>query len=126
MSSTIGNLFTDVGVKICVGRLDYVGKSGQVMVALDLASVLPLCRRTPDGEIECYCRPWPSIEEPPYLQADLQLCRTKGKREKIGWVCSIADAYGAVTYRVMLNCAALLKRYGIVWVHLHSDNRKEE
>jgi hypothetical protein len=123
---SIGNIFADVGVKLVVGRLVYDERHHHGMISADLAVLLPLCREKVDGELVCFCKPWPEVTEPPYLQADMQLCRTKDKREKLGWVCSCDKPNGEVTYRIAIDCQAILKRFDVVWVHLHDHNEKED
>ena len=129
---SIGNIFADVGVKLVVGRLVYDERHHHGMISADLAVLLPLCRERmmsiekPGSELICFCKPWPEIAEPPYLQADMQLCKTKDKREKLGWVCSCDKPNGEVTYRIAIDCQAILKRFDVVWVHLHDSCLKEE
>jgi hypothetical protein len=122
----LGNVIVNAGVRIVVGRLTYDEKRHHAMMACDLAALLPLCRDRAEGRLVGYCKPWVEVTEPPYLVADLQLCRTKDKREKMGWVCACDDARGQVSYRVEIDCKAVLKRFGLVWLHLHEHNVKEE
>jgi len=121
----LGSIYLTYPKRVVVGSLNYDPRAGTSLVGLDLAALLPILRETEAKELCGYCEPAIEIDEPPYIQADIQWC-LKTKRIKLGWICSDSDATGEVTYAVRLDVEALLKRFDCIFIHCHPTNVKEE
>lgn len=124
----IGNIFTKHGHgNVTIGFIDLKGE--HVMVGLHPEATLAVCRDRivmDDGEtIKAACIPWPGEKDPPYIAADIQLCKTRDKREKIGFVWTMDSPVGHVIYQVRLDTAAIMKRYGVLWFHCHQEEVKK-
>jgi len=120
----LGQVYVTHPKRIAIGSLAYNERAGNVLMGIDLAALLPLCRETEQEELCAYCNPRVEIEAP-YIQADIAL-DLKTKRIVLGWVCTSDDAVGSVKYAVRLNVGVILKRYDCVFVHLSPNNVKEE
>ena len=119
----LGNIFCDD--KKTIGFIDVKGE--HAMIALHPEDVLPICGEKiakEESVLKAACIPWPDYDNPPYIHADIQLCRSKDKREKMGYAWTQDSAEGKVIYQVRLDVNAIWKRYGVIWFHCHEENKK--
>ena len=132
----LGNIFhTRAGLRVVLGSLSADLEHGKraPLVGLDLAAVLPLCRAVGGtvaavggGErqiISAVCIPYENIQHPPYICCDIMYDKTKTP-VKMGWVSSKDEEKGKM-YLVWLDVAAFLKRWDIMFMHLHEPTSEE-
>lgn len=135
----LGNIFCDAaGPTIGLGGL-YEQAPGRAIAGLDLAALLPVCRAklaacTVPGVaacgqaivLQCACIPYPAIKAPPFLAGDLHASRPGSRTHvKIGYVWSQDDQHGRAIYQVRIDVQAVLKLWGLMWVHVHVPTPEE-
>lgn len=114
---TLGKVYT-LKPKTEIASLVFDPAHHHAMLALDLASLLPVCRAAGGAMVCAYCIP---EGDAPYIHVDWQLCVRK-KREKMGYAWSMDDAHGNAIYQIRLDPLRLLRRFDVVWLHGHEAN----
>jgi len=123
---SLGNIFCDAGVRVVIGRLLYNAQFHHVMVGVNLAALLPVCEKEEKPSLQACCIPWPSIKDPPYLNIDLQWCKTDKLRSKVGYIWTECNAEGTAAYQVRLYPAVVMKLWGMVSLHGHEEKEEDE
>jgi len=116
----LGNIFVNRPVTVTIGALYYIAKSHQALVGLDVAALVPILRDAESEVVSAACLP-KHDEEAPFID-NLDLHTTDHK--KIGYLYSDSDHRGKI-YQVRLDVATTLKRFDIVWCHLHDPHKEE-
>jgi len=107
-----------------VGILCYDEAHHHAMIFVELDKLLPVCRHMGMGMVKACCLPQPG-RPAPYLISDIQLCLTKSKRLKVGYLWTTDNAVGDVAYQVRFDVAEVLRKWGLVGLHCHEENRKD-
>jgi len=126
--SKLGNIWiVDGGLRITLGSLVYDSRYHTALVGLDLRSVLPWCDRH-EGELvlRATCVPYESVTDPPFFHHEIQWCKTDKLRKKVGYVYSSQSAEGRTLYGVVMSVPAMLKYFGVVWLHMHEEGSEEK
>ena len=123
----LGNIFVgDKRQRTIIGTLSYDAMVHHAMIGLDLVSLLQACRKHEHGFLQACCLPYEKLDNPPpYLCCDIQFCKTRNRREKMGYLWTEADERGPA-YQVRLAVDVVLKRFGVVWFHLHEQHGPTE
>jgi hypothetical protein len=118
----IGNIFVgDKPNRSQIGVLTYDGPHNHAMIGFDLAAVLPLVRACTTERLHGCCIPLIEVDDPPYLHHELQVCGSRGKRIKCGWVYTESNEHGVPAYQVLIECRVVLKLWDRVWIHCHEE-----
>lgn len=121
----LGNIILTHPERVTIGSIHYDAKRDNSLVGLDLAALLPVCRKTEMKELCGWCRPLIEITDVPYLLGDIQVT-LKTKRIKVGWLMSSDDEHGRVVYAVRLDVETILSRWDRIFLHVHPTNKKED
>jgi len=122
----LGSIFTDAGARRwIVGQLSYDPSHHHACIYIELDGLLPPCRDAGTGTLKAACVPLPEVKNPPYLACDIQFCKRRDTRVKLGYVWTMDDAYGRAIYQVRFDVNAVLKQFGLVYLHCHETEVKE-
>ena len=122
----LGYIFLDHGgVRLRLGALYHNSKTLHAMLGADIVAIITVCRMVENEKIRACCIPYPSIVDPPYIEANLQVCLPKNKRLKIGYIFTASDQRGPA-YQVVLLRDVVMKLWDMVFVHIHPIDIEEE
>ena len=123
----LGGIFTgEKPHRLVIGQLVYEPKYHRTHIDMELDNLLPACRKLGMGTLNAACIPLPGAGENPFLACDLQLCKRRDKREKIGYLFTMDSATGATIYQIRIDVVAVLRNFGLIRVHCHENNTPEE
>jgi len=122
----IGKIWTDaLGETTTLGSLVYDAAHDHALVYLKLDALLPVCRVLPEGAVlRCACLPYENKSDVFLCPRDLQVCKTKGKRVRLGYTWSDSNQEGAI-HQFRIERDVVLDLWGSVSVHCHKPTEAE-